>query len=313
MKALNLFCVMAVLSATAASAAPMKIGVLLKDRDLFWATAEKGALAAGQAAGVELIIKAPLVPNALGQQQTMLAALAKEPLDALVIAALTADDLKEPLAALAAKGVKIVVLETRLPDGIGQTYLGYNQAHMAEDAARFFAGLVHEGDKAAMLRAISIEASVDGMTVRERTLVTTFKKLQPKVPLYSDVVVGSERQDDYAKSLLLFERHPDIRAVCTPFSASSMAMIRALKDKGLAGKVIHVGFGSSLPDSVVAAIESGAMQGWIAQQPRLFGSKGVEAAIDLVRGKPVPATIEVPYFIVTPANLKDPQVQALRN
>src|SRR6478736_1807023 len=128
MKALNLFCVMAVLSGTAGSAAPMKIGVLLKDRDLFWATAEKGAVAAGQAAGVEVIVKAPLVPNALGQQLAMLNALAKEQLDALVIAALTADDLKEPLAALAAKGVKIVVLETRLPDGIGRTYLGYNQA-----------------------------------------------------------------------------------------------------------------------------------------------------------------------------------------
>lgn len=313
MKAPKLLVALALLSVAPVFAAPMKIGVLLKDRDLFWSAAEKGAIAAGKAAGVELIIKAPLVPNALSQQLAMLNALAKEPLDALVIAALTTDDFKEPLDALAAKGTKIVVLETKLPAGLGQTYLGYNQVLMAEDAARFFASLVHDGDKAAMMRAISIEASVDGMTPRERTLVTTFKKLQPKVSLYSDVVAGSERQDDYAKSLLLLERHPDIRAVCTPFSASSMAMIRAIKDKGLAGKVLHVGFGSSLPDAVIEAIESGAMQGWIAQQPRLFGSKGVEAAIKLVQGKPVPAAIDVPYFIVTPANLKDPQVQALRN
>lgn len=313
MKALNLFVVTALLSASATFAAPMKIGVLLKDRDLFWSAAEKGAIAAGKAAGVELIIKAPLVPNALSQQLAMLNALAKEPLDALVIAALTTDDFKAPLTALAAKGTKIVVLETRLPEGLGQTYLGYNQVLMAEDAARFFAGLVRDGDKAAMMRAISIEASVDGMTQRERALVTTFKKLHPKVTLYSDVVAGSERNDDYEKSLQLLARHPDIRAVCTPFSASSMAMIRAIKEKALAGKIFHVGFGSSLPDAVIEAIESGAMQGWIAQQPKLFGSKGVEAAIELVNGKPVPATIDVPYFIVTKANLKDPQVQALRD
>lgn len=313
MKAFTLLSGMTALSVVSAFGAPMRIGVLLKDRDLFWAAAEKGAVAAGQAAGVELIVKAPLVPNALSQQLAMLNAMTKEPLDALVLAPLTTDDFKEPIAALAAKGTKIVVLETKLPEGLGQTYLGYNQAVMAEDAARFFAGLVRDGDKAAMMRAISIEASVDGMTQRERTLVTTFKRLQPKVTLYSDVVAGSERQDDYAKSLLLLERHPDIRAVCTPFSASSMAMIRAIKEKGLAGKIIHVGFGSSLPDAVIEAIETGAMQGWIAQQPKLFGSKGVEAAIALVQGKPVPATIDVPYFVVTRSNLKDPTVQALRN
>lgn len=299
---------LAVLLGPAAIAAS-KIGVLLKDRDLFWSAAERGAVEAGQAAGVELIVKAPLTPNSLGQQLAMLNALMKEPLDALVVAPLTPDDFRAPVEALRAKGVKIVALDTALPDGLADVYVGYNQVDMAENAARFFAGLLADGEKAALLRANSIE----GMSVREKTLIATFRTTRSQATLFTDVVAGSEKQDDYSKSVLLLERHPDVRAVCTPFTAASLAMIRALADKGLGdGKVLQVGFGSSLPAPVVEAIERGSMAGWVAQQPRLIGSKGVEAAVRLLKGESVPATLDVPYSLVTRENLRSAEVQAMR-
>ena len=289
-------------------AAP-RIAVLLKDRDVFWSAAERGVVAAGKVAGVELLVKAPLVPNSLSQQLAMLAALAKEPIEVLVIAPLTTDDFKAPLAALAARGIKIVSLDTRLPQGVAAAHVGYNQMLMAEEAGKFFAELVPDGEKAAMLRANSIE----GMSLREKTLISTFKSLRGQATFYSDVVAGSERQDDYKQSILLLETHPNIKAVCTPFTAGTMAMTRAIQAKGLSGKILHVGFGSGLPDSIVEAIDRGAMHGWVAQRPYLIGSKGVETAVDLLAGKTVPSNIEVPYSIVTKANLQDPQTQALRD
>lgn len=294
---------------SALSAAPARIGVLLKDRDLFWSAAAKGAEDAAKQAGVELIVKAPPVPNALAQQTAMLDALAKEQIDALIIAPLSETAFKAQLTALAAKGVKIVALDTNVADGLAKTYLGYNQAVMAEDAAKYAAGLIGENDNAALLRAYSIE----GMSLREKTLLSAFKADHPKGTLHSDVFAGSERGDDYAKSVMLLEKHPDAKVVITPFSAATLAMTKAIQEKGLSGKILHVGFGSMLPDDVVVAIQKGAMQGWVAQQPKLFGSKGVEAAIQLVEGKSVPATIDVPYYIVSKANLQDPQVQAIRN
>jgi ribose transport system substrate-binding protein len=300
-----LLCCLPVVSAFSA---PARIGVLLKDRDVFWSAAERGAVSAAQAAGATVTVKAPLVPNALNQQLAMLAALAKEPLDALVIAPLTAADFAGPLAPLVAKGVKIVALDTPLPAGMAQAYVGYNQVVMAEAAAKHLAGLVGETDKVALLRAYSIE----GMSVREKTLIAAFRAARPQAALFTDVVAGSEKQDDYAQSLLLLERHPDIRAVCTPFTAASLAMTRAIKAKGLGGKVLHVGFGTSLPTVVVEALESGVMQAWVAQQPKLIGSRGVEVALELTRGVAVAPTVDVPYFIVTKANLQEPRIQALR-
>lgn len=297
-----------VFSAASALAAP-RIGVLLRDQDIFYGSVKVGAAEAGAAAGAEMLIKAPQMANSLSQQLAMLAALDKEPLDALIASPLTADEFKEPLAKFAARGVKIVLIETVMPEGTANTYLGYNQKEMAETAARLFARLVQDGDEVAMMRANSLER----VSLREKTLLATIHELLPKSTVHADIMAGATKGDDYEKSLLLLERHPAIKAVCTPFSASSIGMIKALQEKKLTGKVLHVGFGTGLPPAAAEALESGAMQGWIAQQPKLFGSRGVEAAIDLINGKTVPATIDVQYFVVTKANLQEPAIVALRN
>lgn len=290
-------------------AAPLKIGILLKDRNLFWAQAEKGAIAAAQAGGVELIIKAPSVPNSLTQQLTLLAALSTESLDALIVAPLSAPEFREPLAGFRAKGVKIVALDTNAPDDLAAVYIGYNQTTMAEAAARFIGQIAPADAPIAMMRATSIE----GMSVREKSLIATLRAIRGKSTIYHDIISGSERNDDYEKLLVLLKRHPDAKLVCTPFSDSSMAMIKVIREKHLEGKVLHVGFGSGLPAEVFQALEDGAMQGWIAQQPKLIGSLGVEAAIALAAGKNVPGSPDVPYFIVTQADLTKPEIVALRN
>lgn len=301
-------CTLLVCLAQSGLAAAPRVGVLLRDKDWFYAEVEKGATEAAAQAGAELVVKAPLIANALNQQMAFLAALEKEPLDALVISPLTVDEFKEPLARFRAKGVKIVLVETVMPDGTADTYLGYNQKDMAEAAARLFAPLVQGANEVAMLRANSLER----VSMREKTFLAVLHDLQPAVTIHADVMAGSTKGDDFEKLGVLFERHPDVKAICTPFTASTMAMVKFSRERSLSGKVAHLGFGSGLPAEVAESIESGATAVYIAQLPRQFGVRGVQAALDLVAGKAVPATIDVDYLVVTQANLQSPEVQALR-
>jgi ribose transport system substrate-binding protein len=289
-------------------AAP-RIGVLLKDRDLFFAAVQKGAEEEGNALNVELSVKAPSKANAPGQQLTLLAALEKEPLAALVISPLAADDFKEPIARFVARGVKIVALDSPLPEGLANTFLRYDQKALGEAVARYAARLIKDGDEVAMLRANTIET----ISEREKTIISTLKEIYPNLKLDLDVMSGAQKGDDYDQSALLLGRHPNVKVVITPISAGTLGMMKAIKEKNLAGKIQHVGFGVGLPDEVVAAIQSGALQGWIAQEPKMFGIKGIDAAVDLVNGKKVPPVIDIEYQIVTKANLNDPKVQALKN
>jgi ribose transport system substrate-binding protein len=289
-------------------AAP-RIGVLLKDRDLFFAAVQKGAEEEGKALNVDLVVKAPSKANAPGQQMTLLAALEKEPLDALIISPLSADDFKAPIARFVAKGVKIVALDSPLPEGLANTFVRYDQKSLGAAVARYAAGLIKDGDEVAMLRANTIETISD----REKGIIATLKEIYPNLKLHLDVMAGAQKGDDYDQSVLLLGRHPNIKVVITPISAGTLGMMRAIKEKNLAGKIQHVGFGVGLPAEVVAAIETGAMQGWIAQEPKMFGVKGIDAAMDLINGKTVPPVIDIEYQIVTKANLNDPKVQALKD
>jgi ribose transport system substrate-binding protein len=298
-----------VLAAQLSAVAGPKIGVLLKDRDLFWAEVEKGVIEAGKAADAELSIKAPSVPKMVSLQLKLMSALELEQMDALVIGPLgKAEDFREPISRLIAKGVKIVALEAPLPEGLANTFCGYNQKAMAEAAAKLFANHIQDGDEVSMLRSNAINS----MSTREKAVLAAMKELRPKSTVYFDVMSGIEKGDEYNQAVLLLERHPGVKALITAASVESLTMIKALKEKKMAGKVLHFGFGTGLPAEVVEAIENGVTQVWIAQQPKMFGVRGVEAAVALVAGKPVPPVIDVDYCVVTKENLHDPKIQALR-
>lgn len=292
--------------ATSLQAAP-KIGVLLRDRDLFYGAVEKGALEAGAKLGAEVIVKAPVRANSTAQQVALLAALQHEALDALVVAPLTVAEFRQPLADLAAKGVKIVMIELTIPD-TPYPLIAYDQAEMAASAGRQIAGLVADGDAILLMRANSL----DGVTVREKTLLATLKAARARSTVHSDFMTGLERGDDYPQTVKALQAHPETKLLCTAFTAASLSGIKVIEDQGLTGKVLHAGFGSGLPEDAVKAIERGGLQLWVAQQPKEIGSKAVETAVALVNGKTVPAIIPAPYALVTKANLATPEIQAIR-
>jgi len=90
-----------------------------------------------------------------------------------------------------------------------------------------------------------------------------------------------------------------------------MAMLEILSHRQPAGEIKLIGFGFNLTEEVAAALEAGTLHGWVAQQPKEIGYKGVETAVDLLNGKTVPAVVNIDVFIVTKANLHDPKSQAL--
>jgi ribose transport system substrate-binding protein len=291
-----------------AASAATKVGLLTKDRNLFWTAIEQGANQAAKTAGVELIVRAPAVANNVAQQLRLLASLEKEAPAAILVGPLSQQEFKTPISAFTAKGVKIVAIDTPLPEGCANVYIGYNQKAIASASAALLSKLVNDGDEIGLLGANSIE----GLSPRERAIIATIKEQRPKSTLHLDVKAGIEKDDDYSQSLTLLQRHPGIKGVLTPFSSSTIAMMKALKAKGLAGRVTHVGIGTGFPAEVEDAIKSGELQGFIAQQPKLMGAKAVEAAVDLLAGKTVPATIDVDFVVITKDNVNDPKLAALR-
>jgi len=297
-----------VLGITSSLFAVPKIGVLLKARTPFWGAVEKGALEAGEKAGAEIVVKAPLAESDISVQIQLLNALAAQGAGAIVIAPINKDALAAPIAALAVKGVKIVVIDTPLTGDAAPAFIGTDQEAAGKAAGELLATLVQEGDEVSFFK----HAQTGGATLqRENGALATFRAVHAKNVVHGDIYGGVEAGRELDKARLLLTTYPKARAILASSTPGTMAMLKALQEKNLAGSIKLVGFGFNLNAEVAAALETGAMAGWIAQLPKEVGAKGVQAALSLLNGENVPAIVHTDFLVITKQNLKDEKVQAL--
>jgi ribose transport system substrate-binding protein len=62
---------------------------------------------------------------------------------------------------------------------------------------------------------------------------------------------------------------------------------------------------------LLEAIEEGQLQGTIAQNPFRMGNLGVRTVVDVLEKRPVEAKVKTGETLVTPENLKDPEVESV--
>ena len=269
---------------------------------------EQGATEAGRAAGAEIIIKSPILETDVGIQTQLLNALAAQGIQALVIAPTNKDALAGPVAALAARGVKIVVIDSPLAGTVEHVFVGTNQRVAGEAAGQLLAKMVETRDEVTFFKHIQGSGATEE---REIGALGKLREAHPGIVVHGDIYAGGEKGVEDQRAELVITRYPNTKAILASGTPGTMAMLKVLQQKGLAGKIKLVGFGFNLNPEVAAAIESGAMSGWIAQLPKEVGRKGVESAVALLKGQAVPAIVNTDLLVVTKENLKDPKVQAL--
>lgn len=282
-----------------------KIGVLLKGRSDFWTAMQKGAQEAGAQAGAEVLVKAPLSETDVAVQEQLLHALAAQGIQALVIAPTNPQMLAGPVAALAAKGVKIVAVDTPLKGAAA--FIGTNHRAAGEAAGTFLAGLVGDKDEISFLKHNQNSGATGE---RENGALDKLRAAHPGVVVHGDIYASTEAGLEAERAALVLGKYPASKAVLASGTPGTMAMLKVLSGRP-AGAVRFVGFGFNLNPAVAEGIGKGVMAAWIAQQPREVGAKGVEAALALVGGQAVPAVTYTDFVVVTKDNLQDPKVQAL--
>jgi len=201
-----------------------------------------------------------------------------------------------------------VVVDSPLAGNAEHVFVGTNQRAAGEAAGQLLASMVQAKDEVTFLKHIQGSGATEE---REIGALTKLREAYPGIVVHGDVYASSEKGVEEERAALLLTKYPNARAILASGTPGTMAMLKVLQQKGLAGKIKFVGFGFNLNPEVAAAIESGAMQGWIAQLPQEVGRKGVETALALLKGQKMPAVVYTDCLVITKDNLKDPKVQAL--
>lgn len=283
-----------------------KIGVVPSgpESNPFWGSYCQGVRQAAAQSKVEAIVKCPPIDFSAAYQTKLIAAVAEQGIEAIIVAPVvlqnTVDaNVHKALAAVAAKGVKIVVVGLAPLSGFENTGVAIDQQVIATAGIEKLVATVGENEEVGFFRTYS----PDGLNPREKLAIQSLRARSPKIVIHSDVFMNDEDKSGLAQAKLLFTKHPKIATVFTSMTVSTVAMVDALKEIGLAGKVKHVGFGMQLTPTITAALEAGALTVFISQDPHALGVKAVETAVELCKGAKPPAMINVAFDIVTKDNV----------
>jgi ribose transport system substrate-binding protein len=299
--------VLGLLCSSAAFAGP-KIAVVLKGRSAFWTAVEKGALEAGQQLGADVVVKAPPAESDISIQIQLLNAMAAQGAQAIVIAPANKEALSLPIASIALKGVKIVVIDTPIGGKAAPVFIGTDHEAAGTAAGELLAKIVGDADEVSFLKHAQ---SSGATTQREVGALAAFRAVHPKNVVHGDVYASVEPGGEADKAKFLLTQYPATKAILASGTPGTLAMLKVIEEQKLAGAVKLVGFGFNLNPEVAAALDSGALSGWIAQLPKDVGMKGVASAVSLLKGESVPATVHTDFLVITKDNLNEPKVQAL--
>jgi len=293
---------------------PYRIAVIPKGQTHeFWRTIHAGAIRAqrdlaAKGVHVELIWKGPLREDDREQQVQVVESFASQGIDGIVLAPLDDKALVRPVEEAARLKVPTVIMDSALASDQIVSFVATNNYKGGELGADALGQAMNGKGKILLLRYAEGSAST---VEREAGFLARREAAWPGLELVSsDQYAGATRDTAKRASENLLNRFGrELDGMFVVNESATSGMLLALQDAGLAGKVKFVGFDSN--QSFVDAMRKGQMHGFVLQNPFRMGGLAVEALIAHLQGRPVVKQVDTGVFIVTPANLDSPEVQAL--
>ena len=277
----------------------------------FWKSIHAGAVQASQelsAQGqpVRIIWKGPLREDDREQQVQVVEGFLSQGVQGIVLAPLDNVALVRPVEEARRAGVPTVIIDSGLETDSTVSFVATDNYKGGQMAADRLGVLLNNRGAVLLLRYAEGSAST---TERERGFLEQLKAKYPGIRVVSsDQYAGPTRETAKRASENLLNRFGSgLQGIFTVNESSTIGMLLALQDIGLAGKVRFVGFDASA--ILLDAIKARQLDGIVVQNPMRMGYLGVKTMADYLRGKPVERRIDTGVMLVTDANLDSAATQ----
>jgi ribose transport system substrate-binding protein len=277
----------------------------------FWKSIHAGAVQASQelsaqGSPVTIIWKGPLREDDREQQVQVVEGFTSQGVQGIVLAPLDNRALVRPVEEARRAGIPTVIIDSDLQTDSTVSFVATDNYKGGQMAADRLGTLL--GGKGGVLLLRYAEGSAS-TAARERGFLDQLKARYPGIRVVSsDQYAGPTRETAKRASENLLNRfRGDIQGIFTPNESSTIGMLLALQDIGLAGKVRFVGFDAS--GILLDAIRAHQLDGIVVQNPMRMGYLGVKTMADYLHGKPVERRIDTGVMLVTGANLDSAATQ----
>jgi ribose transport system substrate-binding protein len=294
-------------SSSAASGEKQYIAIVSKGfQHQFWQAVKLGAEQQAAKDGVTITFEGPATESEVEAQMNMLtAALAKKPA-ALGFAALDSKAAAPVLQQFKDANIPVVAFDSGVDSDIPVTTAATDNKAAAAEAAKHMCELI--GSTGTVGVMVHDQTSRTGQDRRDGFLEgmkATCPDVKVLEPQYGkgDANISA----DIASSII--EANKDLKGIFLANEGTAIGGIKAAQQKGVAGKLVLIGFDSGTDQ--INAINDGTMAGAITQNPVGIGEQVVAAAVKTLKGETVPKVIDTGFYWYDKTNINDAKIQAV--
>lgn len=280
--------------------------------DGFYITMRKGAQAAADALGVELVFQGAPDFNPVTQVPVLDAVIARGP-DAILIAPTDKVQLVEPLRKANEAGIPVITVDTFIGSGVYQTGAGeadFPLSYIASDnvlggriAARALANAIGGEGK---VFVSNVNPGISTTDQREEGFKLEMSENFPNVEVLETQFNKNDANNAASQLQAVFARNNDLKGVFGANLFSALGSANGVQQAGQSGTIKVVAFDA--PVSIVDNINSGLVDVAIAQHPAEIGYYGVVSAYAHLTGQSIPVSIGTGFTIMDKSNIGDPDI-----
>lgn len=280
--------------------------------DAFYITMQKGAQAAADALGVELVFQGAPDFNPVTQVPVLDAVIARAP-DAILIAPTDTTQLVEPLRKAHDAGIPVITVDTFIGTGQYQTGAGdadFPLSYIASDnvlggkiAARALASAIGGEGK---VYVSNVKPGISTTDQREAGFKQAMAEEFPNITVLETQFNDNDANKAASQLQGVLAREADLKGVFGANLFSALGAANGVQQAGQTGNVKVVAFDA--PGSIVDNLSTGLVDVAIAQHPAEIGYYGVVSAFAHLTGQSIPVNIGTGFTIITKDNVSDPNI-----
>ncbi len=271
----------------------------------FWQSVHAGALAAGKEANVEIVWKGPAQETDYAGQTNIVEDAINRRVDGIVLAPTHKDALVPVVERASREGIPVTIFDSGIGTESFVSYVATDNRQGGANAAERLAERLGGKGRVAILGVKAGSVSTDQ---REEGFQETIKKY-PGIEIVAFNYGESDRARSLDRAADILTAHPDLDGFFASNESSTVGVVQALKQKGLAGKVVLVGFDSS--PNLIEDLKADAIDSLVLQNPYKMGYEAVKSMVAKLDGQTPPRVVDTGVKLLTRENLETREMQAL--
>ncbi|MBW8723842.1 MAG: substrate-binding domain-containing protein [Inquilinus limosus] len=275
----------------------------------YWQWVFKGAEEAGRQLGVKVDKLGTPKDDAAGQIAVLENAAGSKPA-AIVISPTIFEALGDPIAAVTAAGIPVVVIDSGAKTDQYASFLTTNNEAGGKAAAEAMAACVKErtGKAAGKVGYLTAMAGHESLDSRDRGFVEGLKAY-PDITLVGNRVGNNEEAEGMTLTADMLTKDPDLVGLFADNAQMGTGAGASVAEQKLGAKFCLVAFDSDAGE--LEHLKDGSIYALIVQDPYMMGFAGVWYGYAAAHGVRLPKAVDTGVGTVTKATMNDPALAGL--